>query len=65
MGKQWKQWLTLFFCETQVQSLDQEDLPEEEIVYHFSILPGESHGQGVLAGCSLWGCKESDMTEAT
>ena len=22
-----------------------------------------SHGQGSLAGYSLWGCKESDMTE--
>ena len=28
-------------------------------------LPGESHGQRSLAGCSPWGCKESDMTEAT
>ena len=26
-------------------------------------LPGESHGQRSLAGCSLWGCKESDMTQ--
>ena len=26
-------------------------------------LPGESHGQGSLAGCSSWGCKESDTTE--
>ena len=25
-------------------------------------LPGESHGQRSLAGCSLWGHKESDMT---
>ena len=28
-------------------------------------LPGESHGQRSLAGCSLWGHKESDMTEVT
>ena len=28
-------------------------------------LPGESHGQRSLAGYSLWGCKELDMTEAT
>ena len=28
-------------------------------------LPGESHGQGSLAGCSPWGHTESDMTEAT
>ena len=26
-------------------------------------LPGKSHGQRSLAGYSLWGCKESDMTE--
>ena len=26
-------------------------------------LPGESHGQRSLAGCSPWGCKESDTTE--
>ena len=26
-------------------------------------LPGESHGQRSLAGCSPWGPKESDMTE--
>ena len=28
-------------------------------------LPGESHGQRSLMGYSPWGCKESDMTEAT
>ena len=27
--------------------------------------PGESHGQRSLAGCSPWGHKESDTTEAT
>ena len=26
-------------------------------------LPGESHGQRSLAGCSPWGRKESDRTE--
>ena len=25
--------------------------------------PGESHGQGRLAGYSPWGCKALDMTE--
>ena len=24
--------------------------------------PGDSEGQGSLASCSSWGCKESDMT---
>ena len=28
-------------------------------------LPGESHGQRSLVGYSPWGCKVSDMTEAT
>ena len=28
-------------------------------------LPGESHRQRSLEGYSPWGCKESDMTEAT
>ena len=28
-------------------------------------LPGEYHGQRNLAGYSSWGCRESDMTEAT
>ena len=27
------------------------------------LLPGKSHGQRSLIGCSPWGCKESDMTE--
>ena len=27
------------------------------------LLPGKSHGQRSLVGYSLWGCKESDMTE--
>ena len=26
-------------------------------------LPGKSHGQRSLVGCSLWGREESDMTE--
>ena len=29
------------------------------------LLPGESQGWGNLVGCRLWGCSESDMTEAT
>ena len=28
-------------------------------------LPGGSQGRGSLVGCQLWGCTESDMTEAT
>ena len=28
-------------------------------------LPGESQGQGSMVDCHLWGCTESDTTEAT
>ena len=44
--------------ETQVQTLGQKD-PLQTPVF----LPGKSHGQRNLAGYSLQGCKESDMTE--
>src|SRR5574337_2883 len=27
------------------------------------LLPGKSHGQRSLVGCSPWGCEESDTTE--
>ena len=29
----------------------------------FEQAPGDGEGQGSQACCSLWGCKESDMTE--
>ena len=29
----------------------------------FEQTPGDSGGQGSLASCSLWGCKDLDMTE--
>ena len=35
---------------------------EKEMATHYSILPGESHGQRSLAGYSPWGLKESVMT---
>ena len=28
-------------------------------------LPGESQGRRSMVDCRLWGCAESDMTEAT
>ena len=49
--------------ETQVQSLGQDDSLEKRMATHSSILAGEFHGRGSLAGYSPWGCKESDMTE--
>ena len=45
--------------ETRVQFLCGEDPPEEEMAF----LPGKSHRQWSLAGCSPWGLKELDMTE--
>ena len=52
--------------ETWVRSLGGEDPLKKEMATHSSILgeyPGEFHGQKSLAGYSLWGRKESDMTE--
>ena len=31
--------------------------------YEFEQAPGDGDGQGSLACCSPWGCKELDMTE--
>ena len=31
--------------------------------HEFEQTPGDGEGQGSLACCSLWGCKESDTTE--
>ena len=36
---------------------------EKEMAPTPVFLPGESHGQRSLVGCSPWGCKESDTTE--
>ena len=49
--------------ETQVLSLGWEDPLEEEMVTPPVSLPGKSHGQRSLVGCSPWGCKESGTTE--
>ena len=48
-----------------VRSLGQEDPLEEGMATTPVFLPGESHGQRSLAGYSPWGCKESDIIEAT
>ena len=49
--------------ETCIQSLGQEDPLEKGMATTPVFLPGEFHGQRSLASYSLWGCKESDMTE--
>ena len=46
-----------------VQSLGWEDTLEEEMARSSVFLPGESYGQGNLAGYSPWDHKESDTTE--
>ena len=38
---------------------------EKEMATTPVFLPGESQGWGSLVGCRLWGCTESDTTEAT
>ena len=48
--------------ETQDQSLGWEDLWEEEMATHPSILAWKIHGQRSLAGYSPRGRKESDTT---
>ena len=51
--------------EIQVETLGQEGPLEKEMATHSSILAGKFHGQRSLAGCSPWGCEESDMIERT
>ena len=38
---------------------------EKEMATHSSVLAQRIPGQGSLVGCCLWGCTESDTTEAT
>ena len=49
--------------ETRVRSLSWEVPLEKGMAIHSSILAGEFHGQRSPVGYSLWGHKESDMTE--
>ena len=46
-----------------VRSLGWEDSLVEEMATFSRILAWEFHEQRSLAGCSLWDCKELDMTE--
>ena len=38
---------------------------EKEMAAHSSVLAWRIPGMGSLADCRLWGCTESDTTEAT
>ena len=50
---------------------EEKGIPEDEMVgwhhwldgHEFELTPGVGDGQGSLACCSPWGCKELDMTE--
>ena len=43
--------------EMQIQSLGQEDILEEEMATNSAFLPGNSHEQRSLVGCSPWDLK--------
>ena len=69
---QWEHWDSLVaqrlkclpaMWETWVWSLGREDPLENKWQPTPVFLPGESHGQRSLVGCSPWGLKESDTTE--
>ena len=49
--------------QTWVQSLGWEDTLQEEMATTPLFLPGKSHKQRSLAGCSQWGLQELDRTE--
>ena len=49
--------------ETQLWSLGWKDSLEKEMQTTPISLPGKSHAQGNLVGCSPWDCKELDTTE--
>ena len=51
--------------ETQIQSLGQEDLPEEGMATHSCSRAWKSYGQRSLAGYSSWSHKELDITAET
>ena len=46
-----------------MQELGWEDPLEKEMAIHSSTIAWKTHGLRSLAGCSLWGRKESDTTE--
>ena len=45
--------------------MGQEDLLEEGMATHVSVLAWRIPGTGSLVGCHLWGHIELDMTEVT
>ena len=64
-----KYWITMLYTWNQYNIVNQVYLNKKEKTHLCSFvgvyvsLPGESHGQRSLVGCSPWGCKELGMTE--
>ena len=67
-----KSWLIYKVTDTRKDWRQEEKkMTEEDMVgwhhwlneHEFEQAPGDGNGQGSLACCSLWGCKESDKTE--
>ena len=68
-------WLDLLAVQGTLKSLLQHHSSKASILRHSAfftvqlsnptpvLLPGKSHGQRSLVGCSPWGCEESDTTE--
>ena len=59
-------WYKLFYLEVGASfpSLQRKELKARGVWHPTPVLlPGKSHGQRSLMGCSPWGLKESDMTE--
>ena len=50
-----------------IEGMRRKGVKEDEMVglnrHEFEQIPGDSEGQGSLACCSPWGCKESGMTD--
>ena len=68
----WKKWLTGKDHDAEKDWRQEEKgVTEDEMAgwhhwlneHEFELIPGDSDGQGSLAHCSPWSCKESDMTE--
>ena len=43
---------------------EEKGMTEDEMAgWHHGLTPGDGDGQGGLAWCDSWGCKELDTTE--
>ena len=66
--QQWPQdWKSQFLFQSQRKEMPKnaQTITQLHSSHTLVFLPGESQGRGSLVGCRLWGCTESDATEAT